>query len=80
MSEHAQTEIRDCSRQMFDLIKPIVPIACQAFVDYRLNAITLTGPEAQAFRTGCTDHLTKGEKREYEEKKKCLSSHLDSTT
>lgn len=78
MDDHAQKEIRDCARMVFDLIKPIVPISCEAFVDYRLNAITFTGPELQAMRTGMTDHLSKGEKLEFE-KKKCLLSDPDST-
>lgn len=78
MDDHAQREIRDSAKQIFDLIKPIVPIACQAFVDYRLNAVTFTGPELQALRTGSTDHLSKGEKQEFE-KKKCLLSDPDST-
>ena len=78
MDKHAQKEIRECAQTMFDLIKPIVPLACQAFVDYRLNAVTFTGPEMQALRTGTTDHLSKGEKLEFE-KKKCLLSDPNST-
>lgn len=77
MDDHAQKEIRECARWMFDLIRPIVPMACQAFVDYRLNAVTITGPEGQALRTGITDHLSKGEKREFEEK--CQLLGLQST-
>ncbi len=80
MDPTAQKEIRDCAVLVFDLIKPIVPFACEAFTDYRLNAVTITGPEAQALRTGLTDHLSKGERAEYE--KKCRQLHLimDSTT
>ena len=53
---------------MFELIKPIVPHACEAFLDYRVNAVTFSGPECQAIRTGCVDHLSKGEKLEFEKK------------
>jgi thymidylate synthase (FAD) len=68
MDSHAQKEIRDCACEMFELIKPIVPISCEAFMDYRMNALTLTGPETRALKTGDTSHLSKGEKREFEEK------------
>lgn len=68
MDSHAQKEIRDCACQMFELIRPIVPVSCEAFVDYRMNALTLTGPETRALKTGDTSQLSKGEKREFEEK------------
>lgn len=68
MDDHAQKEIRDCAREVFNLIKPIVPVACEAFLDYRVNSVTLTGPEIQALQTGLADHLSKGEKREFEQK------------
>ena len=75
MHDHAQKEIRDCACIIFELIKPIVPIACEAFEDYRLNAITFTGPEIKALKTGSDEHLSKGEKLEYKQKKECLSLH-----
>lgn len=68
MDDHAQKEIQECSKMIFELIKPIVPISCEAFMDYRVNSVTLTGPEVQALSTHSTDHLSKGEKREYEQK------------
>lgn len=73
MDEHAQKEIRDLARDIFDIIKPIVPMACEAFIDYKVNSVTLTGPEGQALRTGCTDHLSKGEKVEFQKKKELLN-------
>jgi len=39
MDEHAQLEIRTFAKAMADLIKPIVPIAWEAFKDYRLDAL-----------------------------------------
>lgn len=78
MDDHAQKEIQDCAKEIFALIKPIVPFACEAFMDYRLNAVTLTGPEVQAIRMGfVTDHLSKGEKREFQQK--CQLLDLNST-
>ena len=52
MDPHAQIEIQDYARAMYELIKPIVPVACEAFEDYRLNAMHLTGLEIDAIRTG----------------------------
>jgi len=52
MDPHAQIEIQDYAKAMYELIKPIVPVACEAFEDYRLNAMHLTGLEIEAIRSG----------------------------
>lgn len=78
MDDHAQKEIQECSVAMFELIKPIVPLACEAFLDYRVNAVTLTGPEVKALQTGSKDHLSKGERTEYD--KKCQQLGLTGST
>lgn len=52
MDAHAQIEIRDYATAMYDLIKPIVPITCEAFEDYRMNAMQLTSLEVEAIRSG----------------------------
>ncbi len=52
MDPHAQLEIQDYARAMYRLIQPICPIACEAFEDYRLNAMHLTSLEIEALRTG----------------------------
>ena len=52
MDDHAQQEIRDFADAMFELIKPIVPVACQAFEDYMLNGMHLTRLEIEAIRKG----------------------------
>jgi thymidylate synthase (FAD) len=73
MDSHAQQEIRDYANAMFALVQPIVPVAAEAFMDYRLNAISLSGLELEALRTG--QPLATGNKREqaeWEEKKKRL--------
>ncbi len=51
MDAHAQLEIRDFAVAMYGLIKPIVPITCEAFEDYRLNAMQLTALEIEAIRS-----------------------------
>jgi thymidylate synthase (FAD) len=73
MDEHAQAEIRDYAFAMFALIQPIVPLACEAFVDYRLEGLTLSRLELQAIRSGeppATDN--KRELAEWEAKRKRL--------
>ncbi len=52
MDDHAQLEIQDFARAMFALIKPIVPMACEAFEDYRLHAMQLTALEIAALKSG----------------------------
>ena len=52
MDPHAQREIRDYATAMYELIQPIVPITCEAFEDYRLNSMQLTGLEIESLRTG----------------------------
>lgn len=80
MDSHAQKEIRDCACQMFELIKPIVPCACEAFIDYRMNAMTLTGPETRVLKTGDISQLSKGEQREFEEKCQLLGLQCTKST
>ena len=52
LDSHAQVEIRDYATAMYDLIRGIVPLTCEAFEDYRLNAMHLTGLEIEAMRSG----------------------------
>jgi len=70
MDEHAQREIRDYARAMYQLIQPIVPLSAEAFEDYRLGGLHLTRLEIEAVRTGrplATDN--KREQSEWEAKK-----------
>ena len=45
MDEHAQQEIQDYAKVMYELVKPHVPIAAEAFEDYSLNSISLSRME-----------------------------------
>jgi thymidylate synthase (FAD) len=45
MDSHAQWEIQEFARAMYELAKPYFPIACEAFEDYSVNAIKVSGPE-----------------------------------
>jgi len=44
---YAQYEIRVYAQAILDIIKPIVPISCEAFEDYILNAQNLSGQEVK---------------------------------
>src|SRR5688572_28107696 len=73
MDAHAQQEIRDYATAMFELIRPIVPIAAEAFVDYHFGAMHLTRLEIESIRSGqplATEN--KRENAEWEEKRKTL--------
>ena len=51
MDPHAQYEIRVFADAMYELMKPIVPISCEAFEDYRLGAMHLTKLEIEAIKS-----------------------------
>jgi len=73
MDAHAQQEIRDYATAMFELIRPIAPIACEAFIDYNADSMRLSRLEIDAIRSGkplATEN--KRETAEWEEKKRKL--------
>ncbi len=52
MDSHAQQEIRVYADAMYRLIEPICPAAMEAFRDYRLNGMFMTGLEVDALNKG----------------------------
>jgi thymidylate synthase (FAD) len=73
MDPHAQQEIRDYANAMFALVRPIVPVAAEAFLDYNFGSMHLTRLEIEAIREGkplATEN--KRETAEWEAKKKRL--------
>jgi thymidylate synthase (FAD) len=73
MDEHAQQEIRDYANAMFAMVRKIVPIATEAFVDYELESLHLSRLEIEALRGDGTINTTnKGEQAEWLTKKKRL--------
>ena len=73
MDPHAQQEIRDYATAMFELIRPIVPIAAEAFLDYDFGAMQLTRLEIEAMRTGKPiDTTNKREIAEWDAKRQRL--------
>jgi len=71
MEPGAQKEIRDYANAMYELVQPLVPITMEAFKDFRMDAMQLTGPEIEALAHG-THIESPGERREFEEKLKRL--------
>lgn len=73
MDTHAQQEIRDFAIAMFALIRPIVPVAAEAFLDYHFGAMHLTRLEVEAIRSGQPiGTANKRESAEWEEKRQRL--------
>ena len=72
ISPGAQPEIREPAQSILELIRPRVPLACEAFQDYVLDAVVFSGPEVRALQTGDTSALAKSEQKELDTKKKSL--------
>jgi len=73
MDSHAQKEIRVYAEAMYATIKPLFPLACSAFEDYRLNAMELTAAEVEAITSGHAPRIkNKREIQEWSEKAKKL--------
>jgi thymidylate synthase (FAD) len=68
IDDHAQKEIRDLAKQVYDLIKPIVPVTCEAFEDFRIGAMTLSRLEVDAIKNGKTSIPGQGENQEFQDK------------
>lgn len=70
---HAQAEMRDYANAIYEITRPIAPLAFEAFDDYVRDAVTLTRPEVESLRSGqpiATNN--KREASEWEAKKKLL--------
>ncbi len=70
LDAHAQREIREYAEAMYALMEPIVPVAMEAFRDYRLEGVTLTRLEVDALRAklrGDLAELATNNSREREE-------------
>lgn len=50
MHEHAQWEIRQYANKMFELVKEVAPMACEAFEEHRLYAVTFSRTEMKLIR------------------------------
>lgn len=50
LDHHAQREIRDFAQAMYDHVKKLFPLCCEAFEDYRLHAKVLSRMDLLALR------------------------------
>ena len=79
IDDHAQKEIRDLAQRVYELIKPIVPVTCEAFEDFVLGSMTLSRVEIEALRGNSLVRAPlaipgKGENAEFQEKIQALFS------
>ena len=79
MDDHAQKEIQDLAKQVYELIKPIIPLTCEAFEDFVIGSVTFSRLEIEALRDILKDPTDvrpnipgKGENAEFHEKIKIL--------
>ena len=68
IDDHAQKEIRDLAKETYDLIRPIVPMTCEAFEDFRIGAMTLSRLEVDAIKNGKSSIPGQGENQEFQDK------------
>lgn len=71
MAPDAQQEIRDYAQLIYKIVEPLLPLTMKAFMDFRVNAITLSGSEIESIKNG-TVMNNKSEQRELDEKKNIL--------
>ena len=50
MDPHAQWEIREYASALYNLVKPLFPAACEAFEDYQVEAVKVSGLEVPLLR------------------------------
>ena len=50
MDPHAQWEIQEYARGMYNLVKPLFPEACQAFEDYAVNVVKFSNGEFELIK------------------------------
>lgn len=80
MDGHAQKEIRDLAVQVYDLIKSVVPVTCEAFEDYHQGAVTFSKVEIALLKDIIKDPMSatyrvltsKGENAEFQDKLKII--------
>lgn len=51
MDPHAQKEIQEYGLVMAEMVKAVAPVAYEAFIDYHVNALYLSGPETALLKS-----------------------------
>lgn len=75
MDSHAQKEIQEYARAMYNLVQPLVPLTMEAFMDFRVNGMHLTALEIDAIASG-KQIESPGERREFQEKLERLNLNI----
>ena len=57
MDSHAQWEIQEFARAMYGLVKPLYPVICEAFEDYKQQGVRLSRMEANLAKTMFGDFI-----------------------
>jgi len=57
MDAHAQWEIQEFARAMYGLVQPLFPAVCEAFEDYKLNAVRLSSMEVELTKVIFGDYM-----------------------
>lgn len=68
MDSHAQKEIQDLAKMIYVHVKELAPMTAEAFEDYILNSVSLSGPELSGAP------MSKREQMELETKVKAIKS------
>jgi len=50
LDKHAQKEIREYAKIMAEMVKTVCPLAYEAFLDFRINTISFSGPELKILK------------------------------
>lgn len=79
MDSHAQPEIQDYANAIYELIKPHVPLVCEAFEDYIVGSINFSRSDLEKLKSHilCGSHEpypSPGEEREFLSKLEFLKS------
>ena len=77
MDSHTQQETREYAEAMYELVKPMFPICCEAFEDYVFNSVTFSQKEMKIIKDNLNGSwvmskygLSKRESKEFLEKLK----------
>lgn len=70
LDAHAQKEIRDFAQGIFSMVQQTNPVSAKVFSDFKINSITLSGPEIEAIcnRSPTISIKNKREQAEYTSK------------
>lgn len=75
LDSHAQYEIRVFAEAIYDIIKPLFPLACEAFEDYSLNSSNMSSQELELISNIFeNENIDKSKIKEYIENNSILTN------